>query len=290
MNDEQSLAKAINLPGYTLNDGRITSEGRAVFSATRNTDLAAVLIYTLYAQYPSVRQIAEIKREAAITQRLQNIDGVIRVFAVENYGNGNLAIITEPFEQSLADMLKNTASSDKQPTVNLSRQRTVSLALELVHILDKMHQQGVVHKALTPEHVLVKDSTDRICLSGFGIASELSQEHQAVLCERLEGPLPYISPEQTGRIKRDLDYRSDYYSLGVVLFEMLTGQRPFEADNVLGWVHQHISRTPPKPSELDPSVPEALSQIVLKLLAKSPDERYQSANGLLADLHGAPKY
>ena len=142
-----------------------------------------------------------------------------------------------------------------------------------------------MHKALTPGNVLFDPTRGAIALAGFGIASELDQELQAVqMSRRLEGPLPYISPEQTGRMNRDLDYRSDYYSLGVLLFELLIGKRPFQADNLLEWVHSHISRLPPAPHEISPEVPEAVSAIVLKLLAKSPEARYQSAEGLRYDL------
>ena len=268
----------ISLPGYDIGTGLIHPGGRIVFRAARREDQAPVLIHTLKSQYPDSRQIAEIKREAEIAISLRNIAGVIGIYGVESYGSGNLALITEPFQYSLADILANEDQQD------FTLRRALRLGIQLVHILDQVHKQGIIHKALTPEHILIDETTDEVRLSGFGIASELSREHQAGLSERLEGPLPYISPEQTGRMQRDLDYRSDYYSLGVTLFEMLTGTRPFEADNVLEWVHQHISRTPPIPGDKNSDIPDALSWVVLKLLAKDPDERYQSAQGIVADL------
>jgi diguanylate cyclase (GGDEF)-like protein len=286
MGNELASTKTINLSGYEISTGQSKPSGRIVFRAIRCDDQTPVLIDTLDSQYPEPRQIAEIKREAEIANRLQDIAGVIGIHGVESYGNGNLALITEPFEHSLADLLaKEDRNEDrKENRTCLSLHRSLSLSIQLAHILNGIHKRGIVHKALTPEHVLIDEATDDIRLSRFGIASELSQEHQAEMSKRLEGPLPYISPEQTGRMKRDLDYRSDYYSFGVTMYEMLTGRRPFEADNVLEWVHQHISRPPPNPRQVNPAIPEALSLVVLKLLAKDPEERYQSAQGLIADL------
>ena len=113
---------------------------------------------------------------------------------------------------------------------------------------------------------------------------EAEQLRQENLSKQLEGSLPYMSPEQTGRMNRDLDYRSDFYSLGVTFYEMLTGRWPFQADSVLEWVHNHIGRSPVPPRELNDDIPEALSDIVLKLMSKNAEDRYQSTYGLLTDL------
>ncbi|EAR61794.1 diguanylate cyclase domain-containing protein [Neptuniibacter caesariensis] len=277
-----NLLKKLDLPGYIISHGQIGSDGRVAFHATRSADDKPVVIETLYSQYPEPRQVAEIRREAEIANRLEDIEGVLKVYGLERYGNGNLALITEAFQSNLIDMFAKEEAGKEGTALRL--QKVLVVAISLVKVLKAVHDRGIVHKALTPEHILFDDSTASIRLSRFGIASELSQEHQASSSERLEGPLPYISPEQTGRMKRELDYRSDYYSLGIILFELVTGQRPFEADNVLGWVHQHISRLPPNPRDINPEIPEPLSAVILKLLEKSPEERYQSAQGLIADL------
>lgn len=163
--------------------------------------------------------------------------------------------------------------------------RVLEIAISLTRTLADIHSRSIVHKAINPHHVLLSRDSGDLALTGFSIASELGQEQQATeLSNQMEGSLAYISPEQTGRMNRSLDYRSDYYSLGVLLFELLTGQPPFAANNTLEWVHQHISRLPPAPDTLSPQVPSAVSAIILKLLAKSPDERYQSGDGLLHDL------
>ncbi|MCP4360829.1 MAG: protein kinase, partial [Chloroflexi bacterium] len=134
-------------------------------------------------------------------------------------------------------------------------------------------------------NILFNPETKRVQIIDFGISTELSREQQDVnVANQLEGTRAYISPEQTGRMNRDLDYRTDYYSLGVTLYEMLTGSRPFEAADTIGWIHSHIAQIPVPPHKVEPSIPEAVSNIVLKLMAKNAEDRYQSARGIIRDL------
>ena len=149
-------------------------------------------------------------------------------------------------------------------------------------VLGQVHQRGLIHKDVKPENVLV-DAAGNVRLVGFGIASRLPRERQGPAPpQRIAGTLAYMSPEQTGRMNRSIDTRSDLYSLGVSLYRMLTGELPFTASNVIEWVHCHIARPPLAPSRR--GVPEPLSAIVMKLLAKNAEERYQTAAGLAADL------
>lgn len=268
------------LPGYEADSIIYRADGRVVYRAQRTADGAVVAVETLDAEFPDRQQVAEIRREGEIAQRLTDIAGVRKVYAVIAHGSGNLALVCELFESSLASYLALNGGRGL-PLVEF-----LEIALSLAHTLGGIHSQDIVHKALMPENVLFNPLNGATGLAGFGIASELDQERQALQMSRfLEGPLPYISPEQTGRMNRDLDYRSDYYSLGVLLFELLTGQQPFQADGVLEWVHSHISRIPPAPHDIDPEIPEAVSAIVLKLLSKSPEDRYQSTEGLIYDLN-----
>ncbi len=271
----------LQLAGYEIGPVLYRSDQRVVYRAVRLADdaVVTVAIETLDTEYPDRYQVAIIRREGSIAQRLADVDGVRKVYAVVPHGSGNLALVGELYESSLKRYLAQSGSNGLPPV------ELLDIALHLARILGAIHARDIVHKALTPDEVLLDPDNGTIALAGFGIASELDQERQAVqMSRRLEGPLPYISPEQTGRMNRDLDYRSDYYSLGVVLFELLTGQRPFQADNLLEWVYSHISRLPPAPHEISPEVPEALSAIVLKLLSKCPEARYQSAEGLMHDL------
>ena len=157
------------------------------------------------------------------------------------------------------------------------------LAINLAAALGHAHQRGLIHKDVKPENVLVDDA-GHVWLTGFGIASRLPRERQAPAPpEIIAGTLAYMSPEQTGRMNRSMDTRSDLYSLGVTLYQMLTGALPFAAADPLEWVHCHIARQPVAPADRR-AVPEPLSAIIMKLLAKNAEERYQTAAGLEADL------
>jgi PAS domain S-box-containing protein len=159
------------------------------------------------------------------------------------------------------------------------------IAIPLAGALRQMHERGLVHKDIKPANILVNPASGGVWLTGFGIASRLPREHQfPAPPEIIAGTLAYMAPEQTGRMNRSVDSRSDLYALGVTLYEMLTRQLPFTAADPMEWVHCHIARQPVPPSERISRVPEALSAIVMKLLAKTAEERYQTASGLEADL------
>src|SRR5215470_7149530 len=159
------------------------------------------------------------------------------------------------------------------------------LAIEISAALGHVHAKGLIHKDVKPANVLVHAVTRRVWLTGFGIASELPRERQMPeQAQIIAGTLAYMAPEQTGRMNRSIDSRSDLYSLGVTLYEMLTGELPFVAADPMEWVHCHVAREPMPPAERMPDVPGPVSAIVMKLLAKNPEERYQSASGVEADL------
>jgi PAS domain S-box-containing protein len=159
------------------------------------------------------------------------------------------------------------------------------LAVGLAAALGEVHRRGVIHKDIKPAHVLVDAATGRVWLTGFGIASRLSSERQTPESpETIAGTLAYMAPEQTGRMNRSIDTRSDLYALGVTLYQMLTGSLPFAAVDPMEWVHCHIARQPTAPRDRVGNVPSPISAIVMKLLAKMPEERYQTAAGLERDL------
>jgi transcriptional regulator with GAF, ATPase, and Fis domain len=161
----------------------------------------------------------------------------------------------------------------------------VRVAIGLAHALGSLHRRGLVHKDLKPSNILVEVARGEAWLGGFTFTTRIQREDHATSQPKLiAGTLAYIAPEQTGRMNRWVDTRSDLYSLGVILYEMLTGELPFKASDPMEWIHCHIARQPATPSERVGGIPRTLSAIVLKLLAKNPEDRYQTARGLEADL------
>ena len=159
------------------------------------------------------------------------------------------------------------------------------VAIALARALGSLHRRGLVHKDLKPSRILVEVARGEAWLAGFTFTTRIQREdHATGQPQLIAGTLAYMAPEQTGRMNRSVDTRSDLYSLGVILYEMLTGTLPFKASDPMEWVHCHIARQPATPSERVDGVPATLSAIVLKLLAKNPEDRYQTARGLEGDL------
>ncbi|WP_207801800.1 trifunctional serine/threonine-protein kinase/ATP-binding protein/sensor histidine kinase [Phenylobacterium hankyongense] len=163
--------------------------------------------------------------------------------------------------------------------------RFLRLALALTSALGRVHERGLIHKDLKPAHILVNPATGEVRLTGFGIASRLPRERQSPEPpEVIAGTLAYMAPEQTGRMNRSIDSRSDLYALGITLYQTLTGALPFNASDPMEWVHCHVARKPVPPAERLKQVPGAVSAIIMKLLAKTAEDRYQTAAGLESDL------
>lgn len=265
------------IPGFEIVATLNETPSRVVYRAIRAADGLPVVIKTLSAQYPRKTDVAELRREFQIVRALE-LDGVIRMHSLESWGAGNVAIVMEPFGRSLADCLL----AEGPRSIPLAR--FLDLAIRIAEALGQVHERDVVHKDVVPRNILLDDA-GAVRLIDFGIASELARERQGVtLARRLEGSLPYISPEQTGRMNRDVDYRSDYYSLGVTFFELLTGELPFHGDTALEWVHRHISMPAPAATSRREGLPQVVSDIVLKLMSKNSEDRYQSTYGLIEDL------
>lgn len=266
------------VPGYEIGARLHRGESHSVFAARRTSDGLPVVLKTIEAEYPERHRVAALRREFDITRALEPVPAVVRALELLPYGRGNVAIVFERLGSSLADE-REAAQGGKLPL-----ERVLAVGMAVAEALGAIHEREVVHKNVEPRTLLV-DEAGAVRLVDLGIASELTVERQNyALARRLEGSLPYISPEQTGRMNRDLDYRSDYYSLGVTLFELVTGQRPFEAESALEWVHAHISRPTPSASDVDRAIPSAVSDVLRKLMAKNAENRYQSSFGIAADL------
>ena len=279
MNTKQDIGIAEVIPGYTVLEKIRVSSPHVFYQAIREEDGSEVIIKTLADAYPKKEDLASIQREYRITRQLQ-IDGVIRVHALVTHGNGNLALVMERFGVSLHQMLAGYENHI------LPLEKFFPFALRLINVLGNVHENRIVHKSIEPSNILIDPDTGDIRLIDFGSSSELFREHQEafVLSKQIDGFLPYISPEQTGRINRDIDYRTDFYSLGVTFFQLLTGQLPYTANDPLEWVHCTISRQPLPANSINHKIPKVLSDIVTRLMAKNAEDRYQSSYGLIADI------
>jgi serine/threonine protein kinase len=195
---------------------------------------------------------------------------------LEQFGNSPV-LVTEDFGgEPLTHFLNN-----QQHSIN----ELLELAVRITALLGEIHSRGIIHKDINPANIVWNPGKDQLKIIDFGISTQLSRENLAVRNpERVEGTLAYISPEQTGRMNRPLDYRTDFYSLGVTFYQMFTGRIPFESIDPLELVHCHIAKMPVPLYEIDPRIPVSLSRIVMKLLAKAAEDRYQSIHGLKTDL------
>jgi predicted ATPase/signal transduction histidine kinase len=254
----------------------ISEEARVTLCrGVRREDGKPVLLKLLREAYPALEDIARLQHEYTLTQRLR-MEGVLQVEALERFGS-SLALVLEGFEgESLRTVLQR-----RRPGL----EQGLRLGLQLAETLGQLHRERFIHKSLQPANILLDRSGARSRITNFALASQLSRESTPVNAPGLFGDaLAYLSPEQTGRMNRSVDYRTDFYSLGVILYELLTGEPPFVSSEPLELVHAHIARQPVPPHQREPGVPRAVSDIVLKLLAKTAEERYQSAFGLKADL------
>ena len=265
----------MTIPGYTMTSAIYEGSNTLVFRATRNSDNLSVILKTLKRDVASPPQLARLKREYDLAKMLKLPD-VIAVLALESYDN-NLAIVMEdPRADSLAQMLQSR---------KLDLPDFLKLAARIARVIGDVHRQQIMHLDINPSNFLWNPETDTLKLIDFGISAKFSHAAQDARNPNvLEGTLAYMAPEQTGRINRTVDYRTDLYSLGVTFYEMLLGFLPFQATDTMELVHCHLARTPKSPHELNHHIPQPVSDIVMKLMAKTAEERYQSAAGVIADL------
>ena len=271
------------VPGYRIEATIHQSPKTIIYRAVREADQARVALKTLATPHPTRRELAQFQHEFQLTKRLGGVPGIVRVDTLERYGHSVAMVMEDVAGIDLAHYLRESRATGKSP---FSIDSFLKLALDIVQILQRIHHAQIIHKDINPRNILWDPSTGLTRIIDFGISTELSRERQDIsTANHLEGSLVYISPEQTGRINRLVDYRTDYYSLGVTLYELVTGgYPPFAAEDTMGWVYSHIAKIAPSPQTVNPAVPEMLAQVILKLLAKTPEDRYQSSQGLLDDL------
>jgi serine/threonine protein kinase len=241
---------------------------RALCRSSNNAVPQPALVVAPLREHTAPRSLRRMEHEYSLRAELEPA-WAVRPVALAAHQGRPVLVLGDPGGEPL-DRLVGTAMELRQ---------FLRLAIGLSAALGRLHQRGLIHKDIKPANALVNAATGEVWLMGFGIATRLPRDRQAPEPPKvLAGALPYMSPEQTGRMNRSIDCRSDLYSLGVTLYEMLTGSLPFTASDPMEWIHCHIARQPVPPGERSKGVPAPVSAIVLKLLAKTAEERYQTAS------------
>lgn len=265
----------ILIPGYIIIEKISEGTHTALYRGYRESDEKRVVIKILVEEKPSPKDIARLENEYELLQHLYG-DGAVDVYGLQKYQNG-LALILEDFGTlTLKELLAQK---------RLSLDEFLSLAINITASLEKIHSHNVIHKNINPANILWNAADKLIKINNFDFATTLPREIAEIHDPELMGEdVFYISPEQTGRVNRGIDYRIDYYSLGVTFYQMAAGCLPFISEDINELVHSHIAKLPQPPHEINPGVPPVVSAIIMKLMAKTAEDRYQSTFGLKCDL------
>lgn len=236
-----------------------------------------IIVKSLRTEHPSEEQEACLKQEYDFLKKL-NGDGSVEVYAYQNLLNKN-SIIMEAFG---THTLKEYLSEKKKIDIK----EFLIIAINIADELEKIHKHNIIHKDIHPNNILINVKDKEIKIIDFGIATILLHENPELInaANFGEGNISYISPEQTGRMNRGIDYRTDFYSLGIVFYQLVTGNLPFDTGDIAEIIHDHIVTIPKTPHEVDATIPVPISRIIMKLIEKIPEERYQTLYGLKEDL------
>ncbi|MBE9184432.1 AAA family ATPase [Microcoleus sp. LEGE 07076] len=305
------MLPALRISGYDLQEVIHQGTNTVIYRAVSLTNRQPAILKVLQTEYPTLEQITRLKHEYQIAAYLDGEHAVkvdrlethpnCLVLVLEDFGGISLkqwmakaqnatssidpVLETQPPEcgQSAAD--RTTVTAAATAPYQLPIDQFLNIAIQLAKGLVFLHQNKIIHKDIKPANVIINSETNKVKIADFSIASRLNKETpQLKNPDRLEGTLAYMSPEQTGRMNRGVDYRSDFYSLGVTFYELLTGKLPFDSSDPLELVHCHIAKQPIPIQQFNPQTPQVLAEIAEKLMAKNAEDRYQSAAGLLADL------
>jgi PAS domain S-box-containing protein len=261
------------LAGYGLESLREDVDF-SLYRGRRQGNPSPILVVTLAAEQPSAQSLRRMEHEYSLAADLDPAWAASPLELTRHEGR-TILVLNDPGGEPLDRVLER----DQGQPLNLTR--FLRIAIGLTKALGQVHRHELIHKDIKPANVLV-DEADNVWLTGFGIACKMPRGRQAPMPpETIAGTLAYMAPEQTGRMNRSIDTRSDLYSLGVTLYQMLTGELPFAAADAMEWVHCHIAR---QPTPFDENIPAPLVAIITRLLAKTVEDRYQTAVGLEADL------
>ncbi|HGG58065.1 MAG TPA: hypothetical protein ENK31_09750, partial [Nannocystis exedens] len=260
-------------PGYRVLETLHEGSNAVVLRGERVADDRRVILKRLAEDYPSAERLASFRQEYQINRRVSDD---VSLCSLERQGEHWLMVLDDAGGTSLDRIgLRGT----------LSLLEYLRLAVKITASVVKVHKNLIIHRDINPANITLNRDTGAIHLIDFSASTLLPRANASFSNPSvLEGTLPYIAPEQTGRMNRTVDLRADLYSLGITLYELLVGQTPFTTEDPIELVHSHVAKLPPDPRESRPDTPETIAKILLKLLAKNAEDRYQSAHGLSHDL------
>jgi PAS domain S-box-containing protein len=265
----------LTFPNYQILAQIYQSVNSLVYRSISQIDRQPIILKILKQDYPTHRELIRYKQEYEITKSLA-LDGVIRAYDLQKYQNTLVMFLEDFGGTSLAILLESSS---------FTLAESLTIAIKITTALSDIHGANIIHKDINPSNLIFNPETGRLKIIDFGISTIFARENTTIKNPNvLEGTLAYMSPEQTGRMNRALDYRTDFYSLGVTLYQLLTHRLPFETTDALELVHCHLARLPTPPHQLNPAIPQTVSNLVMKLLAKTAEGRYQCASGLKVDL------
>ncbi|WP_410477572.1 serine/threonine protein kinase [Nostoc sphaeroides] len=280
------VSTLVNIPGYQVSEELYNGSRTLVYRGYRETDSLPVVIKLLKNLYPSFSELLSFRNQYTIAKNI-NSPLIVQTYSLEPYQNG-YALVMEDFGgislKEWGDAINRTREWGVGGSVE-SLMEFLQIAIALCNTLNILYRERIIHKDIKPANILINPETKEVKLIDFSIASLLPRETQTLINPNvLEGTLAYISPEQTGRMNRGIDYRTDFYSLGVTFYELLTGKLPFQSNDPMELVHYHIAKASSLAHEIKPEIPSVLSEVVKKLMEKNAESRYQSALGLKFDL------
>lgn len=260
---------------YTLTGSVRETRHATLFRGRREADQHPVLLKVIAEDAPSALDTVRLEHEHALLDGM-DVPGIVKTLGLTKIGERTALVLEDAGDRSLEDALGGTG---------LDLPHFLDTSIAMAEILESVHRQRIIHQDIKPQHFFRKGESGPLTLIDFGAAMRVSVDEQGMTSvAQPEGTLAYMSPEQTGRMNRVVDRRTDLYSLGVSYYQLLTGVLPFQSSDTLGLVHSHIARLPMAPHEVISSVPPVLSAIILKLLSKNAEDRYQDVAGLKADL------
>jgi len=266
----------IKVSGYEVKEKVYEGKINVLYRGIKLEDQTSVLFKFIASNYPDLSDISILHHEYEVNQMI-NSTNIVKIYSIEEYDKTPILILEDFFGESLASRLNSVKK--------IQLLEFLSTGIKLSQAINDIHSANIIHKDINPKNIIVNMEKGIVKITDFGISTLLSKELKNIgKVEYMEGTINYISPEQTGRMNRPLDYRTDFYSLGITFYEMLTGFLPFQAVDELGLIHCHLAMTPMSPHEVDQKIPKVVSDIVMKLIEKMAENRYQSMLVLKSDL------